>query len=104
MGLIAVERVASSTFLGLVLGWLCWTTRSVVPGMLLHAVNNAVMLSLVYGAEQWRAWGYDPESQRYLPLPLVVITTATALVAAVGILWLARRQIQASRPSQTPHP
>jgi membrane protease YdiL (CAAX protease family) len=89
-GLVAVERVASSTLLGIALGWLCWTTRSVFPGMVLHAVSNSMMISLMYFADQLKAWGYDAESQRYLPLPLVVISTAVALVAALAIAWRSR--------------
>src|SRR5262249_13999322 len=33
---LAVERLVPTTFLGLVLGWVCWRTQSIFPGMLLH--------------------------------------------------------------------
>ena len=80
-GLIAVERVLASTLLGLVLGWVCWTTQSVFPGMVLHALNNGLMLSLAYFGPELQAWGWDAEHQRYLPAPLVATTTVVALVA-----------------------
>ncbi len=38
-----LERLLPSTLLGLVLGWVCWTTGSVVPSMLLHACHNALL-------------------------------------------------------------
>jgi len=101
MGLIAIERVASSTLLGVALGWLCWTSRSVLPGMLLHTINNAVMLSLVYAADQWRSWGYDAESQRYLPWPVFAVSTAVAFLALLAVVWLTRRPAQASAPPST---
>src|SRR5207253_6390024 len=91
-GLIAVERVASSTLLGIALGWLCWTTRSVFPGMILHAISNSIMISLIYFAEYLKAWDYDLGNQHYLPLPLVAITTAVALLAALGIAWRLRKR------------
>ncbi len=42
------DRLLPSTLLGLVLGWLCWQSRSVWPGMLLHAVYNAGWVLLAY--------------------------------------------------------
>src|SRR5205807_1460407 len=72
-GVIVIERVASSALLGLVLGWICWTTRSVFPGMIMHALNNALMLSLVFAADWLKAHGWDTANQRYLPLPLVAV-------------------------------
>jgi ABC-2 type transport system permease protein/sodium transport system permease protein len=41
-------RFVPSTLLGLVLGWVCWKTGSVVPGMLLHACHNGLMVLLTY--------------------------------------------------------
>ena len=38
------ERFLPSTFLGLVLGWVCWRTGSILPGILLHAVHNGLLL------------------------------------------------------------
>lgn len=43
-----VDRLLPSTLLGLVLGWLCWHTRSLWPGMLLHAAYNAGWVLLAY--------------------------------------------------------
>jgi sodium transport system permease protein len=89
-GLIAVERVLASTLLGVALGWVCWTTASVFPGMVLHALSNALMLSLAYYGDELKARGWDLEGQRYLP---PAWTAAAGAVAAVGlaIVWLGSR-------------
>ena len=58
-GLIAVERVLSSTLLGVVLGWICWVTGSVYPGMVLHVLHNGLMLSLVYFGPRMQQAGWD---------------------------------------------
>jgi ABC-2 type transport system permease protein/sodium transport system permease protein len=42
-GALGWERLLPSTLLGLVLGWVCWTSGSVLPGMLLHAGYNAAL-------------------------------------------------------------
>lgn len=36
-----VERMPMTTLLGIVLGYVCWQTRSILPGMLMHAMHNA---------------------------------------------------------------
>jgi ABC-2 type transport system permease protein/sodium transport system permease protein len=92
-GLIAVERVLSSTLLGFMLGWICWTTGSVFPGMVLHVMNNGLLLSLLYFGPQLQERGWDVEDQSYLPLPFVLTTTIVAVIAAVVLAVTARRAI-----------
>jgi sodium transport system permease protein len=101
-GFIAVERVVSSTLLGLVLGWVCWQVRSVLPGMALHALNNGLMLSLGYFGEQLKGLGLDAENQRYLPLPLVAVTTAVAIAALFAVRWHAGRAVVIDSPPADP--
>jgi len=43
-GPFALHRLLSSTFLGLVLGWIAWHTGSVFPGMIMHAAHNAMLV------------------------------------------------------------
>jgi len=92
-GIIAVERVLSSTLLGLVLGWICWTAHSVYPGMVLHVLNNSIMLSLSYLAPHLQSWGLDIEDQKFLPLSLVATTTIVA-AGAMAMLWATSRRAQ----------
>ncbi len=42
-GALGWERLLPSTLLGLVLGWVCWTSGSVLPGLILHACHNALL-------------------------------------------------------------
>src|SRR5262245_42069264 len=41
---ISLERFLSSTLMGLVLGWICHASGSVVPGMILHGLYNAMLV------------------------------------------------------------
>jgi sodium transport system permease protein len=81
-GLIAVERVLSSTLLGLALGWICSRTKSIFPGMLLHVLHNSLMLSLIYFGPRLQAWGWDIEGQKFLPIWLLATTSVIAAAAA----------------------
>jgi ABC-2 type transport system permease protein/sodium transport system permease protein len=95
-GLITVERIVSSTFLGLMLGWICWRTASVIPGMLLHMLHNGLMVSLIYFGPQLQKWGWDIDGQRYLPLPLVAATTLVAIIALCVMTWTGRQSAASS--------
>src|SRR5207245_2945170 len=42
----SADRLLPSTLMGLLLGWVCWQTRSIWPGMLLHASFNVALICL----------------------------------------------------------
>ncbi len=44
-------RLLTSTFLGLVLGWVRMRTGSIIPGIVLHMVHNGLLLMLSYWRE-----------------------------------------------------
>jgi len=43
---LATERFLPSTLMGLVLGWVCYRTGSVFPGMLLHTSHNGLLVMM----------------------------------------------------------
>ena len=85
-----IERVLSSTVLGLVLGWLCWTSKSVLPGMALHALNNGLLLSLAYWGDGLKSLGLDVEDQRHLP-PVWLAGAAGLTGIALALTYLGHR-------------
>jgi membrane protease YdiL (CAAX protease family) len=89
-GLIATERVLSSMALGIGLGWVCWTTRSVIPGMFLHAINNGLVVSLAYWGDGLKSLGIDVDGQRHLPIEWLAGALLTACVGA-ALVYLGRR-------------
>jgi sodium transport system permease protein len=96
-GLVALERVLSSTMLGLVLGWVCWTTRSVLPGMLLHFLNNAFVVSLVYWGDGFKSLGWDAEGQQHLPAMWLAGAGGVSLVG-MALVHFSRRPAANSPP------
>jgi sodium transport system permease protein len=64
---LAEWRFLPSTFLGLVLGWLCYRTSSVIPGMFLHVLHNGLLLMLAHFRPQLTDWGFGSEAQTHLP-------------------------------------
>jgi ABC-2 type transport system permease protein/sodium transport system permease protein len=89
-GIVAVERVLSSTMLGLLLGWVCWATRSVLPGMILHALNNAFVVALAYWGDGFKSLGWDADGQTHLPAMWLAAAASTALLGVL-LVYLGRR-------------
>ncbi|HZN35554.1 MAG TPA: CPBP family intramembrane glutamic endopeptidase, partial [Pirellulaceae bacterium] len=95
-GIIAVERVLASTLLGVFLGWVAWTSRSIWPGVVLHALNNSLMLLIARYANELKARGWDSEQQRYLP-NLVLAVAVVGIVVGAAIIWRSRIQEPAAK-------
>ncbi len=66
-GTLAPERFLPSTFMGLILGWACWKTGSVFPGMLLHAVHNGLLVTMGYYMDWLNAHHWGQQHAIHLP-------------------------------------
>jgi membrane protease YdiL (CAAX protease family) len=78
---LAPERFLPSAFLGVALGWLRYRSNSVLPCMLLHAVHNGLLLSLVYWRDSLAAAGVGIEENAHIPATWLVAAAVTAAVA-----------------------
>lgn len=78
---LSPEKFLPSTFLGLVLGWVCYRAGSVIPGMVLHACHNGLMLMIVHNVARGSslpAFLRADETGHLLPI--------TYAAAAIGVL------------------
>lgn len=83
---LAVERLIPSTLLGIILGAICVRTRSVFPGMLLHACHNSFLVLVSYYKDDLARWGIGFEQQAHLPMTWLL----GAGVLAIGGFLLIR--------------
>ena len=86
-GAVGGQRLLPSTFLGLVLGWVCWRTASVLPGIVLHTVHNGLLLMMGYYHEQLEALGWGIQQQSHLPTSWLAASAATIAVGALLVGW-----------------
>ena len=96
---LALERLAPTTFLGCILGWIRWRTGSLWPGVCLHITHNGLLAGLFYYENVLKARGWGLESQRHLPWTWIA---GAALVSGVGmslIAWAGAAKDPASRES-----
>src|SRR5262249_38437886 len=84
-GGLAFERLAPSTLLGIVLGWLCWKSGSIVPGAILHAVHNSLLVFLGLYQPWLKEWGWSPGEDEHLSVWLLLGSVAGSLV---GLAWI----------------
>lgn len=91
---LAIERLFPSLILGLVLGWVCVRTGSLFPGVLLHAANNGLLLSLgIYEEQLAESFTFLSEEREHLPLWLLGVAAA---IAAAGFALLLRSKPQSN--------
>ncbi len=84
-GALGLERLLPSTLLGLVLGWVCWRTRSVVPGLIMHVFHNAMLVGVGQG---------DLSQAAELPAWWVLAGTCGTVVGAALIQFGSRGQAE----------
>jgi ABC-2 type transport system permease protein/sodium transport system permease protein len=100
------ERLVPSTMLGLVLGWVCVRCGSAIPGMLLHATHNSLLLLAARYQKELAGWGWnmgDAADIATASLPaswLIAAVIGTAMgVALVGLGTRATWKFSPNTPS-----
>ena len=90
----SLYRLPLTGLLGIVLGYLAWESRSLLPGVLFHLLHNGLPLLLSL-ADELPPDGVlpVPEQVRILPAPDPV-WVLPALLAFVAGLWLARGSVK----------
>lgn len=82
---LSFERFLPTTILGLILGFACYRTSSVFPGMVLHCTHNTLILTMqAYQKElMWLGIGDKPEDH----VPAAWLASSSTVVI-VGLLLL----------------
>ncbi len=83
---LSFERFAPTCFLGLVLGWVCYRTGSVLPGMVLHTIHNSLIILMQDFVKELAAMGIGTEADQHVPTSWLV-GAGLAITLAIGILF-----------------
>jgi membrane protease YdiL (CAAX protease family) len=95
---LSFERFIPSTLLGFCLGWVCERTESVGPGMLIHTLNNGILLTLAEFSERLKSLGIGIEEQTHLPAAWLIVAGILVLFAWLGFLQTRPRDLPESEP------
>jgi ABC-2 type transport system permease protein/sodium transport system permease protein len=96
---LSVERFVPSTLMGLVLGWICWRSGSVFPGMVLHACHNGFLLTVLYFQEELAANGWGIQEEAHMP-PTWLATAAVVVVVGVALVWVVTKKKEEALTSE----
>lgn len=82
---LAIERFLPSTLIGLVLAWLCMRTRSILPGIMLHACHNGLLVTMGFYQDWLAANDFGTQNQTHIPLTWLTWAALGIVVAALVI-------------------
>ena len=82
----APERLLPSTLMGLLLGWVSVRTGSLVPGILLHAAHNSLLMAIAHFRDELSGFAVGLQSQQHLPNTWLAIAGTTFVVGMVLLM------------------
>jgi len=94
---IALDRLLPSTLIGVMLGYLVYKSDSIWPGVILHSLNNGIVVFLAYYQPALSGYPWFPSEDESTPALWVVVGLA---VATTGIL-LARYSSSSGLPENS---
>jgi ABC-2 type transport system permease protein/sodium transport system permease protein len=100
---LMLERFLPTTFLGLVLGWLAYRCGSLLPGMVVHAVHNGLLFTILHYRTQLEAAGWGLDEETHLPWPLIAAGCVAVLGGLAVIRWTTGT-VEGGSPPSLPAP
>ena len=80
---ISLDRLLPTTVMGLLLGYVCYRSGSIWPGVLLHALHNACTVFLGYYQEQLIKLPWFPKEDEAIPLTWVAGSLVVCIISVV---------------------
>jgi sodium transport system permease protein len=79
-----ISRLAVTMSLGVLLGWMCWRSKSIWPGIVTHALYNGFWVIIAMNPGLQTTLGINVEdSWSHLPLPVFAIATALLIAGII---------------------
>jgi membrane protease YdiL (CAAX protease family) len=97
-----LDQVATSMLLGLVLGWVCWKTASVVPGMIIHACHNTLVILALYYQKEISSQGWFDLNAKHLPAVWIIGALVGVGLGATLIWWGTNLRPRKQEPKEVP--
>jgi ABC-2 type transport system permease protein/sodium transport system permease protein len=84
---VTLERLLPSLLMGLVLGMLAWQSGSVWPGVVLHALNNSLLLLIARYKDLLVEQNWIAPDTEHLPPSWLAGAAGVAAVGMILLLW-----------------
>ena len=93
------ERLLPSSLMGVLLGFVCVKTGSVIPGMILHTIHNGLLISMAHFEKELQEFGFGTAEQQHVPL----LWLALAVIPVVlGLLILLKTPVRCKTDGDEP--
>ena len=86
----APERLLPSTLMGLILGWVTWSSGSILPSILMHCIHNSTLLTIASLRDELTGWGLGTVEQSHLPTTWLLGSLAGTAVGCLFV-WIGSR-------------
>ncbi len=86
---LGLSRLLPTTLMGIILGWVCYRSGSVLPGMVLHGIHNALTLTFSYYRDELVALNFIEADQQNVPLGILM---GGLLLSVLGVVILSLRR------------
>jgi membrane protease YdiL (CAAX protease family) len=86
-----IDKIPVTALLGVVLGYLCWQSRSLLPGILFHIMHNGLSLVISRFPSLTERLGLGPDSEAvntHLPLRILLPAAAMFVIALMIVATL----------------
>lgn len=97
---LSSQKFLPSFLAGLVLAWLALKSGSILPGMILHILNNGILVSLAYYEDRLVAAGWIDDAQTGFP-NWVLLLAGIGLASGLIIVNLCKPQLAGSTEEES---
>jgi len=88
---ISLDRFIPTMLVGLLLGYLCYKSDSILPGVILHSLHNGIVAFLGYYQPQLSKFAWFPGEADPMPMMWTVAAVVIA-VLATGLIAISRKR------------
>ncbi|HAM71564.1 MAG TPA: CPBP family intramembrane metalloprotease domain-containing protein [Verrucomicrobiales bacterium] len=81
----SIYRLLPTFALGMIIGYCTWNSRSMITGMVIHSINNSLLVTFLHMPELAKRFGFDEMAT--VPWSLTLVTLASTVLG----VWLVRR-------------
>jgi sodium transport system permease protein len=93
-----IDRMPVTALMGVILAYVCWQSRSILPAILVHALHNGTMVVLPHLPAVTRWLDLEGVSHQHVP-PQVLVAAAVLFAAGLGLLYSLGRHREVESPA-----
>ena len=98
---LASQKFMPSFLAGLFLAWIAMRSGSILPGMLLHVLNNGILVSLAYFEDRLVADGWIDSSQSGFPAWGLLLAGSGVIAGSLILIFLVRPNDGETQPADS---